>query len=234
MSLCTNYVVKRNNVDGVENIVKMPFSEVFINFPSGEGIIDDTKSQPTLPVQWAAVKSNPYILQMLLNAGADVNKKFYEPAIEILLKDETVDANEYECIKILIEYNANLYDNEGYPYSIYAAGQCPYDGSNKYSNVLSTEILKIYKAIIKAYDKRMTQDIQEELIAAVRANNYLIVEYILCSNNDININYRDRNGNTALSYLEQYNACDDITLKIKEILINNGAESGVESQQESI
>lgn len=239
------------DISRVSEIIDRPFSKLAVNtscksilrslFPSDSGdSYLNGEFAPSFPLQWAASKSQPETIELLLDAGADINRKteYTETALGCVFGEDMRDTN-LECVKILIDNGAKVNAADG-NYLTDAASLFPYVEADKvdysewtFDKKLAKDSVEIYKIIERNIVGELEEnEAENDLYDAVCSNNYLMVKYLLSSNKPIDLNRRDdfSDGRTVLFCLG-ITVCDEETVKIAELLIEEGADKSIKNDE---
>lgn len=217
--------VSENDVSKVEKLLKVPFSNIFINTPKHRAMPDEVTAEDILPIQYAAMQQEPQLIKLLIDNGADVNKRTRDmpPALKCVLSELSPSC--LESVHLLIESGADMSTCR---YSYTAAGFNTYTTDAKGRLVpdtgLQEDCFEIYKEIVENTEKLAADTINayDDLRAAVASNNYKIVKYIVTKKTfDLDMQYDDTD--TILFYVGS-GICDKETIKIAKVLIAAGAD----------
>lgn len=221
--------IEKNDIYAFEKYLKAPFSELSINIAPWNLGYSSVNVKPQFLLHCAANESQLEMMSSLIDNGAEVNRKdkYSCTALHYILR--TMDYKDYRCAELLFDNGFIISENDGNDYSYSLTTQRPYYDDGIFDEKLSSNSLKTYKLIVSKMAKHTREMKAEELCNAVTNNNYLIVEYMLDNYDEIDINEKiDENGNTVIGYLDVGN-CDEQTIKIAELLIEEGADPQIEN-----
>eukprot|EP01130_Rhizamoeba_saxonica_P004174 TRINITY_DN1715_c0_g1_i4.p1 TRINITY_DN1715_c0_g1~~TRINITY_DN1715_c0_g1_i4.p1 ORF type:complete len:206 (-),score=43.58 TRINITY_DN1715_c0_g1_i4:11-628(-) len=157
------------------------------------------------PLHYAARYRRPEACTLLLNYGADINKKNLSGIVPLLWAIESGDVN---TVSVFLEYqcDATIKSNKG-DTALHKAA--------RNGNITIVQQLIDYGVEVDSY-AGSGMDERSVLMEATRSNNVQLVQYLLDEGADIT--YQNKNGRTALHSSVYFNNEEVAKLLIGEII----------------
>ena len=171
------------------------------------------------PLIEACKGGNPEIVELLLNEGADINKKDnFSDKTPLLAALHGTKENRFSLAKYIIEQGGDIYAVQGKKSTLYETLYVSKNDSDK----TIEEGFELFKYLLQqGVPLSVNNNSESVLTYAARYRNYNVVKYLI-ENEYFDVDSRDPSGDTALITAVKYEH-----VSIVELLLNLGADQSL-------